>query len=454
MNKSIKQIKLGAIISYLTLFINTIASLIYLPWMVSVIGKADYALYTLSTTFISIFMVDFGLSSAVSRFIAKYHAEGNNDKINIFISTVERLYILIDIVLLVGLCIVYIFLEEIYQGLSEYELATYRQLYLIVAIYGIVSFPFMPFSGILNAYEKFIQLKICELFQKIIAIFLTIVSLLAGGGIKCVVLATAISGILTTIVKYNIIKRTLAIKIDIKKNDKTIVKEIFEFSIWITIISLAQRCAFNLAPTILGIVSDSTQIAIFSPASTLESFFYSFSAAVNGLFLPTISRYLAEKNKEGIYVLMVKIGRYQLIVTGLIYIGFLCVGKEFMTIWMGKDFVLTWPCALIVFLPDIMIFSQQIADTTMIAKNKVKQQTWGYIGMAAVCITLSFLLCEDYGAIGSSLAIAISYLFLFIYMNFLYEKELGINIKDFFNDCYRSLGIPIVSVGIISFLVC
>ena len=39
-------------------------------------------------------------------------------------------------------------------------------------------------------------------------------------------------------------------------------------------------------------------------------------------------------------------------------------------------------------------------------------------------------------------------------MNFLYEKELGINIKDFFNDCYRSLGIPIVSVGIISFLVC
>ncbi len=76
MQNSSRQIMMGAIISYLALGINILASLFYLPWMVSMIGKSGYALYTLATSFISPIMLDFGVSDSVSRFVSKYNADG------------------------------------------------------------------------------------------------------------------------------------------------------------------------------------------------------------------------------------------------------------------------------------------------------------------------------------------------------------------------------------------
>ena len=57
------QIKIGAILSYLSIGINIIAGLLYTPWMVDTIGKSDYGLYTLANSLITLFLVDFGLSS-------------------------------------------------------------------------------------------------------------------------------------------------------------------------------------------------------------------------------------------------------------------------------------------------------------------------------------------------------------------------------------------------------
>lgn len=69
-----KQIKLGAFLSYFAIFFNIIAGLLYTPWMISKIGKADYGLYMLVTSFLTYFIVDFGLWQAISRYITKYRA--------------------------------------------------------------------------------------------------------------------------------------------------------------------------------------------------------------------------------------------------------------------------------------------------------------------------------------------------------------------------------------------
>lgn len=67
MNSS-KQIKLGALISYFAIAFNIVAGLIYTPWMISKIGQSNYGLYTLATSVISMFVMDFGMGAAVTRF--------------------------------------------------------------------------------------------------------------------------------------------------------------------------------------------------------------------------------------------------------------------------------------------------------------------------------------------------------------------------------------------------
>ena len=160
------QVKTAAIISYFALGFNIVLSFFYTPWMVEKIGQSYYGLYTLAISVISIFMLDFGLGTAVSRFIAKYRAENNQRAINDIISAVCKLYILIDILIAIVLIVIFFFLEVIYVKLSPVELEKFKTLYVMVALFNIISFPFSPLDGILNAYEKLIQLKLCSLFNK------------------------------------------------------------------------------------------------------------------------------------------------------------------------------------------------------------------------------------------------------------------------------------------------
>lgn len=447
-----KQIKYGAVISYLTILFNLVVTLLYTPWMVGKIGQSNYALYTLSTSLISIFLMDFGISSSVARFIAKYKTEGRDDEISRFLGVVYKLYLLISLVIFIVLTAVYFLIEKIYSGLSVEEINVFKKLYIIVAGYSIVSFPFMPLDGVLNSHEKFIQLKICGLVQKSVSIVLIVLALFLNLGVVSIVSANALSGVITICIKLVIIHKGKIPSPDFKCKDKKIFKDIFSFSVWVTVISIAQRCMFNLAPSILGIVSNSTEIAVFSPANALESTFYTFAAAINGLFLPKISRLIASNDKDQIMKLMISVGKYQMIVLGLIFTGFCAIGKDFMELWMGKEYIKSYYGAILIFLPDLLIFSQQIANTLMVAENKVKLQAIGYIITAVVCLGCSFVFSRMYGCIGACLAIAIGYFVNFIYINIVYVKVMKLNLKRFYIKCYLKT-IPAIIVSVVALLI-
>ena len=104
------QIRTGAIISYVALFLNIVIGLLYIPWMINTIGKADYGLYTLAMSVISLFVFDFGLGSAITRFVSKFLAEGRQDKVDCLLGMVFKLYLLVDLVILLGLAVIYFFL--------------------------------------------------------------------------------------------------------------------------------------------------------------------------------------------------------------------------------------------------------------------------------------------------------------------------------------------------------
>ena len=442
MNEERRQLKYGAIISYLAIFINTATALVYLPWMARKLGKSDYGLYTLAFSFVNFFLVDFGLSAAVTRFVAKYRAEHDEDSANRLIGTVTKMYFAIDVLLLFVMIIVYFLIDKIYRGLTPAEIATFKPMFLIMAGYSLFSLPFLSLPGILTAYEKFISLKLCDLAQKLLTVVLIILAIRSGHGVTWALAANVVGGLLAIAIKLYLVRTETPIRINWEGQSMAIFRSVLAFSVWTTVISIAERAIFNLAPTILGITANSNEIALFAPANSLEGYFYMFAAAVNGLFLARISRYIANDEEDRISDLMIKVGRYQLVVMGLIFIGFLCIGDEFMSLWMGDDYRSAAFCAILMFLPDLLLFTQQIANDTVIAKNEVKHMAYSNIGMAVICVALSFPLSRRYGAMGSSIAITISYFFNFIYMNIVYYRRLHIDVFDFFRKCYLSFILP------------
>ncbi|WP_083335026.1 oligosaccharide flippase family protein [Romboutsia timonensis] len=455
-SESVSEIKLGVIISYLTIIFNILSGLIYTPWMVRQIGHSDYGLYTLSASFISMFAVDFGLGSAVSRFISKYRAQGEQKKISEFLGITYKIYLVIAISIFTVLCIMFFYIDNIYIQLTPSEIEKFKVIYCISGLFTVISFPFMTLNGIIISHEKFIFQKSLDLLHKILIIVLMAISLLYGYGLYSLVLVNAFVGILLIIIKLMYIKKYIPQKVDFGCKNKKIVKQIFSFSIWTTIILIMQRFILNITPSILAITSGTEEIAIFSVAMTIEGYTFTFSTALSGLFLPKVTQMVYKDNTESlndIEDLMIKVGRIQLIIIGAIVTIFITQGNEFITLWMGKSFKDSYIVSILLILNSVIIVTQEIANTMLIAVNKIKYEALSVSITAIISILLSFTLSKYGGAIGSATAIFIgNFVGRVVVRNIVYKKVLGLNIKRFFKECHLKMSIPLILTLVIGFV--
>ena len=438
------QIKYGALLSYLVIFINIVIGLVYTPWMIKSIGKADYGLFTLAMSIISIFIFDFGLSSAVTRFVAKYLAEDNPSMVAKILGLVYKLYIGIDVIILLFLSLVYFLIPSIYGGLTHEEIEKFKIVFAIAATFSVVSFPFIPLNGVISAHEKFIQLKLCDLAHKLITVGLMSLCLFQGYGLYALVIVNAISGVVTIILKLFIIWKNTDVKIEWRFYDSIILKSILFFSAWVTVVSLCQRVIFNLAPSILGIVSDSFNIAILGVAATLEGYVYTFAAAINGLFLPKVSRMVKKDDDNAINSLMIRVGRIQIFVISMIVFGFIAVGNDFIHIWVGSEYSEVYRCAILLMIPSLLYLPMEVGNTTVIAKNEVKSQARVFLIMAFINVTLAFPLSKQIGVTGMCISILVAYLWRSIGMNIVFSRKLSLDIFGFYRESFLKMSPALV----------
>lgn len=439
------QIKIGAIISYIAIIFNIVASFIYTPWMVQQIGKSDYGLYTLAISVITFFLMDFGISGTIARFISLYRAQGEVEKVEDLLGITYKLYIIIDFIILFILIGIFFSINNIFLQLSPQEIEKFKVIFVIVGGFSLVSFPFMPLNGIFVSNEKFVALKIFDLCQKILTIIFVVICLVLGYGVYALVLVNAVVNVVVIIYKNIYLKNNVKFKVNFKCKSKKVLKQIFNFSIWMTIISIAQRLIINISPTILGIFSGSIEISIFSIGVALEGYVWTFANALNGLFLPKVTKMVTnDEAKENIIDLMVKVGRIQLIVIGLLLIGLFSMGREFITLWMGSDFKGSYYVVVFLTLPSLITLTQEIAYNYLVAINEIKYRAYDFIGTAIVSIGLSLILTPKYGAVGAAMSAGIGiFLGHVILMNIIYYKVFRLNVIRFFKECHLKMCVPL-----------
>lgn len=441
------QLKVGAVLSYFSIVLNIVAGLLYTPWMVNQIGKSEYGIYTLANSIITLFMIDFGLSAATTRFVAKYRTANDEEGLNSFLNTLYRLYLLIDAVIFVVLLLFFFLIDGVYQNLTPNELEKFKVVYIISGLYAIIHMPCVSFNGVLTAYEKFIPLKIADVIYRVTLVLFTVLALLLGMGLYALVSVHAICGLISILIKYVYVRKCFRVKIYRGIGDKKNYKELLTFSLWTTISSVAQRLVFNITPTIIALVvtSAASAVAVFGIVTTIEGYFYTITTAINGLFLARITRIINSESNSAkeLTKLTVSVGRFQFALNGLLFTGFLLIGRNFIDMWMGSDYQLAYYGVLLVIFPGLFINSLQIANTTLIVKNQVKYQAIIGVVTGVSNLILSFTFSKFWGVIGATLSICCSYFIRLVLTLLLVQKKTEIDLKQYFRQCYLKMSIPI-----------
>lgn len=445
MEKSINTIKKGAIISYVTIFLNIAITFFYTPWMIRKIGVSDYGLYSLVYSFISYFILDFGLSQAIQRFIAIYRAEGNEKKVAQMVGITTRVYLIIDAIIFLVLFVLYFFISNIFTGLTTNEIERLKGLYIIAGIFSVLSFMFKPMAGAMMAFEYFVEEKALEMLNRVGAVIGVCIALSMGADVFALILINGAFSLLSSVLKLVVFKKKSKLDIQWRYFNAGELKGIFSFSMWTFGSGLAQRLRFSLVPSVLGIFSNSSEIAIFAMGISLEGMVSTLSSAINGLFLPTVSRMVHNQKREDIDNLMIRVGRIQLYIIALIFIGFVFFGRPFLKLWVGNDFLNVYWVLILLIVCNFVSLTQRIAEDLVYVENRIKDTTIRILICSLLGLGVGCVLAPKYGAIGAAIGTGLGLCIYQIIINVYYQKKLNLNIKKFFCNCHLKV-LPVLVI--------
>lgn len=452
--KARQQIKIGSILSYISIFLNVVAGFLCTPLIVKNLGNSAYGIYTLAFTMINMLLIDFGLGSATSRYVAKYRSEGNQQAVNDIFGLILKLFVILSLAIGIFFVIWTLVSPNVYKGLSAEEIHSFQVSFTIVSAYSIISFPFVTFDGILSAYEKFIQAKLINIVNRLVQTLAILICIYLNLGLYALILCHVVSGVVSVALKFFFVYKCTPARPNLSFRNKSMLKDITVFSVWVTITTLANRLLFNITPTILGIVSSSSEIAVFGLVATVESYAYVFATAINGMFLPTITRMFMEKDPiSKLQKLFLKVGKYQFFINGLVVCGFIILGKPFINWWVGPDYYNAYYGIILVIVPGVFYNALQIANTTMIVTKKIKYHAFTDIVAGIINLALCFPLSYKYGALGACISISIALCARTIIDNLICIFILKIPMKEFYLKVYFKMSIALamaILLGLIS----
>lgn len=455
--QSSKEIKIGAILSYVIIVVNMLIGILYTPILTAKLGQTEYGLYSLVTSVISyLTILDFGFGNAIIIYTTRYRNKNEKDKEQKLHGMFFIIYTIIGIIAGIIGTILWLNVDKLFgNSMSVDELSKAKVLMGILTFNLAMTFPLSIFSSIITSYEKFVYSKVLNLIRIILNPIVMLV--LLNFGIKSVglVILVTVLNITTLILNFIYCKTKLKIKLKFGKIDFKLLKEIMAYSVWIFLNSIMDKINWSLDQFVLGIYSGSIAVAIYSVASQLNQMYVNFSTAISGVLLPRVTK--MENNNasnEEFTDIFIKTGRIQYIVMALIISGFILYGKEFINMmWVGSEYSESYIIACILMLPSTIPLIQNVGLNILQAKNKYKFRVIVLIIFAIVNVCISIVLAKIYGGVGAALGTAISTILgQVIFMNIFYQKKIGINIIEFWKNILR-MSIPMVFVIILTIII-
>lgn len=436
-----KNRKLGAILSYVTIIASTLIQLLYTPFLISKLGQSEYGLYSLISSVIGyLTILDLGFGNAIVVYTAKYRAQKKFDEEKKLHGMFFIIFLIIGIISgVIGLILFFNVNSLFGSTMSEVELYKAKIMMLILTFNLVMSFPFSIYSSILNAYEKFVFQKILSILNTILRPLIMIPLLFMGyKSITMVVVLTTLN-ILVLLSNYIYCKNKLNISVRYRGFDKKLFKTILGYSIWLFLGSIVDKVNWSVDQFVLGTVSGTTAVSIYSVASTLNQLFINLSTAISGVFLPKMAKLVAKNSSSEILTKeMIKVGRIQYYILFLVCSGLVLFGKEFIIAWVGVEFIQSYYVALILIIPLCFPLIQNLGLSIMQAMNKFKFKSISTAIMAIFNVLISIFLAKKYGAVGSAMGTAIALIVCnIIIINIYYYKKIKLDVIKFWKSIFK-----------------
>ena len=450
------QLKIGAVLSYISIFLTNIIALLYTPYLLRMLGQSEYGLYSLVASVIAYLTVlDLGFGNAIVRYTAKYRVENRQEEQYEMFGMFLILYIGIGVfALLIGLGL-YFNVDTLFSSSMDYdEIRKIQIMMLLMTLNLAITFPFSLFGSIITAYEDFIFQKLINIARIILNPLVMVVMLNMGYKAIGMVVVTTLFNIVTLLINYWYCCHKIKIKIYFRRFRWDFFKEISIYSFWIFLSAIVDRIYWSTGQFILGIYYGAAVVAIYAVAIQFQGIYMGFSSAITSVFLPKVTALIANNSDNKIISdLFIRVGRIQYIIMSFILTGFILFGHSFIKLWAGDNYGESYWITLCFLIPLTIPLTQNLGITILQARNQMKFRSLLYVLISMFSLSISIPLAKYYAGIGCALGVSVALIIgQIIIINIYYKRKIGIDIPRFWREIAKMSLIPLL-LGICSYII-
>lgn len=449
-----KQIKIGAFLSYISTFLSLAVGLLYTPMLIRLLGQSDYGLYSIVLSFAAyLSLMDLGVGNAIVRYISRNRAVGDKNTESNLIGQFLKFFVVMGIVTCIFGGVLAWYAPHIFSSsLTSNEIEIAKVMILILAFNFAISFPLNVFSAVLQAYERFVFLKITGIIRILLVPLLTLVVLQFGGRLVAMTVITTTVNLVLLTVGCIYCLRILDLKVSFSPISSSMKKEIIGYSLLIFITGIADKVYWQTDQLLLGILKDPETVAVYAIAIQFVTIFLMLSINLNSLFLPRISQIVTEENHlPQLNNLFLKISRIQFYILALAFSGFILFGKDFIILWAGAEYEQAYIIVIILMTPFFFDLIQNAGLVILQAKGLNLFRTVSLIICSILNIIISIPIIKIYGSIGTAIVtgifVAIGNVIL---LNIYYAYKVKLDIKRYWKEIIR-IAIPVVLLTLIAY---
>jgi len=444
----VSQIKSGAFLSYVVLVLNNLVGLLYTPFMLRMMGKSEYGLYSIAASIVAyLTILDLGFGNAIVRYTAKFRAENKQEEQYEMFGMFFLLYCGIGLIALLAGGFLYWNAENIFDAsMTANELSRTKIILALMVFNLAITFPFSLFGSIITAYEQFVFQKVIAIVRIILNTATMIVLLNLGYKAITMVVVATVFNVLTLGLNFWYCKHYLKIKLKFARFQWNFLKEVSVYSFWIFLNAIMDRIYWSTGQFVLGAYAGTVVVAVFAVAIQLEHMYMSFSSAISGVFLPKVTAMaVRESDGRAISDLFIKTGRIQYCVMILVLTGFFLFGRQFIRLWAGEGYDDAYIISMLFFVPLTVPLIQNLGITILQARNQMKFRSLLYLFISLLSLGAQIPLSKYYGGIGCACAIAGALVLgQILVMNVYYQVKQKIDIVGFWIEIIKMSIVPAV----------
>ena len=408
LNSSIARTSFTAIYAVIAFF--------FMPFLVAHLGERWYGIWIVVTGLVAnSYLLDLGISTAVTRYVAKYLAEKDDRGVNEVVNTCLVIYTALAAVIVVLTLVLTAFAGRFVPDATD--LTIVRSTMILIGLQYAAEFPFKAFAGIVSSYVRYDLLMLSRLLNVVLSTGLMVFFIRRGHGIVTMAIIVLSVDQLSNFIYFRIAKHLFKnLRISRRFVKRPLVKELFNYSTWSFVIQLASTARLRVDPLVIGWMISATAVTFYSVGLRLVEYLMEFIQKATNMMTPVFTRYFFEGRFDEIrnkYLFVTRINAALAIFGGGSLIIF---GKAFILRWMGPSFEESY--AVLVVMTVAMTFEVIGVHADNILYAMSKHRFLAIVGAieAIANVGLSILLARQFGIVGVAIGTAVPLLICRIFI--------------------------------------